>query len=442
MMPLHARPFVIAGEALFALLFATVILTASSETAAAADPCSDWATLRNAFIAGANNAGGSVGGMSLRNVYKGISPNGALTAGFVPHVVLFAIGAAEDDTADNYWRNNDGCSPLTPHVHADGLGWGTMAVSPPDRNDQYDQIPAFNISHGADILIGKWNARFGIGYGGAGYPQLNNNDPNEIEDWFFAIWGYNGYTCSSAYLQDNNPRDHPSTNYMNWSPNQPRNDFTYQDVVYYYMQNPPADAYSQTGPAGKYYLPLNVGYGPGNGSTPGPGIPSWSSFPAQTCPTGSYLTTATKDLGYGWAYVSELFAADETIGNLYSAGLTVRNVGNNIWYGQGSGAPRLGTAALWRDGAQIGSWDHASPFQWGDWLSSNRIKVVPQQPNDVIYPINSAFNPTDAALTFGTCPGCYTAANPGSTYAEHYVMVLDGATWFPDIGVYFQIAVH
>ena len=427
--------------AIVAVAAATVLvaLLGLQRAAAAADPCNSWAAERNAFIAAGNGAAGGLGGQSLNSIYRGLSPNGSLFAGFVPHAVLFAIAAAEDDVLDpttgllNYWRQNDqntlGACPSPPigHVHQDGLGVGAMAItSGRTTNDDY---LIWNVSHGANLLIDKWNSRFGYSYGNANYPQINSNEPNEIEDWYFAIWGYNGYTCSSAYAQDNNPRDHAQANYMNWAPGLSRSAYTYQDVVYYYLQNPPGRDTWSTGtagdqlPNGSYYLNVNVGYTLPNGG----GFPPWTSFPSQACPFAAQLTTANVDYGYRWGFTSQNppGATTELAGNAYAVSLSVQNNGNNIWYASGSGSPTLGT---------FNPADRVSAFQCllasNDWMSTNRV----QHPLDpVIYPASSGFA-SATTFSFHSCPGGSGRGIAPGTYNEYFNLVLDGATWFPDLG--------
>lgn len=427
-----------ARDALRVLLAAALCIQIGGTQAAASDPCTAWVDMRNAFVASANGDAAPSGGLGLQSIYRGISPNGGYYAGFVPHIIMFAIGAAENSPSP--WQNNvSPCgNPPSPFVHGDGVGWGTMAVTS-GRVDA-DRYVIYNVSHGARILIDKWNAPFGSPPGNPGYSQVNNNDPNEIEDWFFAIWGYNGFTCSGGDAPgNNNPADHPGANYMNWAPSQPRDHYTYQDVVYYYIQNPPADSYSVAGPGGKYYLGLNIGYGAGNNLTPGRGIPAFSTFTAGSCPIGVRPTTTGIDRGYWWSFSSQSYATTQSLGSSYFSYITVDNTGNNVWYNVGSGAPKLGTADLFRDGSWIAGYDHASPFQSFGWISSNRLVY----PGDAtVYPVSSGMTPSRTSFVFYSCPGCINPASVGSTYAEHYDLVIDGATWFPDIGVFFEIAVQ
>jgi hypothetical protein len=53
---------------------------------------------------------------------------------------------------------------------------------------------AFNIARGARILAGKWNMAPEY------RPIVGNRDPNVIENWYFALWGYNGFAFKNHPL--------------------------------------------------------------------------------------------------------------------------------------------------------------------------------------------------------------------------------------------------
>ena len=51
---------------------------------------------------------------------------------------------------------------------------------------------------------------------------------------------------------------------MAWFPGNSRNQYTYQDVVYYYMNSPASETpYTSSGPNSKYDVSVNLGYGSG-----------------------------------------------------------------------------------------------------------------------------------------------------------------------------------
>jgi len=67
----------------------------------------------------------------------------------------------------------------------------------------------YNIEAGADILLSKWLDHR--------TPVVGNRDPNVLENWYFALWAYNGW------LSRNNPNLHGEK--------------TYQDGIFDYIRN-------------------------------------------------------------------------------------------------------------------------------------------------------------------------------------------------------------
>ena len=103
---------------------------------------------------------------------------------------------------------------------------------------------AYNIGRGAAILIDKWN----------GAPESRpiagidtNSDPRIVENWYFAVWGYNGFTGPGAN-RSNHPVDPvygswPRTPYSCGAPTDGfghnRTQYPYQELVYGCMAHPP-----------------------------------------------------------------------------------------------------------------------------------------------------------------------------------------------------------
>lgn len=97
----------------------------------------------------------------------------------------------------------------------------------------------YNAARGANILAEKWNQA----------PQLRpiagtdtNGDPGVIENWYFAVWSYNGFTGPGAN-QSNHPLD-PS--FAAWpreayrcDGSQSRARYPYQEMVWGCLANPP-----------------------------------------------------------------------------------------------------------------------------------------------------------------------------------------------------------
>ena len=101
---------------------------------------------------------------------------------------------------------------------------------------------ARNIARGAVILADKWNRA----------PQTRpiagtdtNSDPFIIENWYFAVWSYNGFTGPGERMS-NHPAD---PGFGGWprpayrcDGTQARNRYPYQELVWGCMASPPAPA--------------------------------------------------------------------------------------------------------------------------------------------------------------------------------------------------------
>ena len=106
----------------------------------------------------------------------------------IPSVILKAIARTES----LYEHFNSNGSPKI-----NGSSVGLMQVS--NRNGGYNQEKlkydvVYNIEAGADMLLNKWSM--------SSYQNVScvgNMDPNILENWYFALWAYNGWS------QINNP---------------------------------------------------------------------------------------------------------------------------------------------------------------------------------------------------------------------------------------------
>lgn len=103
---------------------------------------------------------------------------------------------------------------------------------------------AYNIGRGAAILVDKWNSA----------PESRpvagvdtNSDPRLVENWYYAVWSYNGFTGPGAN-RSNHPLDPiygawPRTPYScgpaNDGLSHNRSLHPYQELVYGCMANPP-----------------------------------------------------------------------------------------------------------------------------------------------------------------------------------------------------------
>lgn len=97
----------------------------------------------------------------------------------------------------------------------------------------------YNIARGAAMMAAKWNEA----------PELSpiagtdtNSNPTIIENWYFALWRYNGFTGPGANIS-NHPLDPVFSNPREaWRCDglQSRTRYPYQELIYGCLQNPPS----------------------------------------------------------------------------------------------------------------------------------------------------------------------------------------------------------
>ena len=162
------------------------------------------------------------------------------SASGAPHVsaaILHGVAYTESNwhqfNANGYQVNGEQVG--TPVESFDG-GWGEYQQTwgmPPQciaanncRSDvskvQHDQ--SYNIGVGIGSLINAWNNTAGVA------SSTDPNDPYKANDWFFAVWAYNG-----SY--GNNPNDVASSQYAQWYPGAPFRSI-YEEYVWYFAAHP------------------------------------------------------------------------------------------------------------------------------------------------------------------------------------------------------------
>ncbi|MBI5513823.1 MAG: MYXO-CTERM sorting domain-containing protein [Deltaproteobacteria bacterium] len=132
---------------------------------------------------------------------------------------------------------------------------------------------AYNVSVGAAILADKWRAT----------PCVGDNDPDIIEDWYFATWGYNGLSFRN---NPNNPMfraDRPEFRTPGVSGAQTRGNYPYQELVWGYARYP-LSAEHYTGQALAYPLRSEICATCGS---PTMGISEPRGAHRTTCPSGA-----------------------------------------------------------------------------------------------------------------------------------------------------------
>jgi hypothetical protein len=184
-------------------------------------------------MAGINKLG--VTGPTLPSIYAGLTTPHA-SRPYVPCLLLKAVGWVES----NGWQQfNAPYGQFGLTVIAPDCGYGIMQITSGMSGgagfDPYSvaSSPTYNIGTGAKFLIEKWNSSI---------PPIGDNNPNIVEEWYYATWAYNGFSFI------NNPNNTAySPNRTLWTctyTNQNAGLWPYQEKVWGCMMFPPLDPLS------------------------------------------------------------------------------------------------------------------------------------------------------------------------------------------------------
>jgi hypothetical protein len=128
----------------------------------------------------------------------------------VPPTIVKAI-----DWIESNWANASGTVPyggVGPLIVSGDCGYGIAQITsgmgqlgadafepgvPSARQAIIGTDFLFNIAEGVRILAAKWNSA------PASRPIAGNGDPAMLEDWYYAIWSYNGFAFSNHPLNPN-----------------------------------------------------------------------------------------------------------------------------------------------------------------------------------------------------------------------------------------------
>lgn len=112
----------------------------------------------------------------------------------IPSIILKCIAKIES----GFRQFNSNGTPL----RGKGGYIGIMQISEKEKDYSLQKLkndPVYNIEAGADHLLKKWKMA------NDKMAQIGNMDPNTLEHWYFALWGYNGL------LDRNNPNVNAKT---------------------------------------------------------------------------------------------------------------------------------------------------------------------------------------------------------------------------------------
>jgi hypothetical protein len=192
-------------------------------------------------LAGTNQLFPSLGSFAVPRLNSGPRSAPTLASPFIPPVLLKAIGSVESS-----WAQADYSVPygnVGPVLASHDCGYGIMQVTSGMQNvagvPNLDQAMigghyAFNIARGGRILSDKWNMA------PAYRPVVGSANPKTIEDWYFALWGYNGFAFQNHPL---NPAFSPQRASYSCGPlddgfGHDRSSYPYQELVYGCAEHP------------------------------------------------------------------------------------------------------------------------------------------------------------------------------------------------------------
>ena len=244
------------ASALVLVLVAVVLFAADPPSAQASHLCGNTGSPRGPFdlltyeaadwketygrtmeFAGLNELVREASGFKLPKLESGprSSGSGSLIDPYIPPTLLKAIAWIESS-----WIQADLSVPygdVGPVLVSHDCGYGLMQITSGMQNvsgvPNMDQAMigghyAFNIARGARILADKWNAAPSF------RPLVGSRAPAIVENWYYALWSYNGFVSS------NHPRNYsPSRPAYPCDGIEPRSNYPYQELVFGCVANPP-----------------------------------------------------------------------------------------------------------------------------------------------------------------------------------------------------------
>ncbi len=177
----------------------------------------------------------------------------------VPPTIYYSIAWIEATWANAAWSVPWGAVGPTLRSFDCGFGIGQvtsgMANTTGTPNAKQALIgihPAFNVAEGMRILAWHWNLA------PQSRPVAGEGNPEHLEDWYYAIWGYNGFAfVNHPYHPNLSPLrggEADSPIYHCWDSSAPsyvtnsegqliyrgHGDYTYPELVYGCMRHPPS----------------------------------------------------------------------------------------------------------------------------------------------------------------------------------------------------------
>jgi hypothetical protein len=186
--------------------------------------------------------------------------SGPTTTPYIPPVLLKAIAWIESGWAQASYDPFVPYGEVGPTLISHDCGYGLMQITSGMQNvsgvPNVDQAMigghyAFNIARGARILADKWNQAPEF------RPVVGNRDPRIIENWYYAIWGYNGFSFKNHPL---NPAYNPNRPPYSCGPEgdglgHNRGQYPYQELVLGCLAFPPVRGGQHLWPPQTIHIP-------------------------------------------------------------------------------------------------------------------------------------------------------------------------------------------
>jgi len=166
-----------------------------------------------------------------------------LSEPYIPPTILKAIGWVESSWSQAAFSVPYG--GIGPALISRDCGYGIMQVTTGMQNTTGEPTReqlmvaahfAYNIARGTRILVDKWNLATEF------RPIVADRTPQVIEDWYYAIWGYNGFVFVNHPLNPRFPA-WPRTSYscgpFDDGFGHDRSQYPYQELVLGCIAHPP-----------------------------------------------------------------------------------------------------------------------------------------------------------------------------------------------------------
>ena len=162
---------------------------------------------------------------------------------YVPPTILKAIGWIESSWSQAAFHVPYG--GIGPALVSRDCGYGIMQVTSGMQNTTGEPTKeqlmtaahfAYNIARGTRILVDKWNLATDF------RPIVGDRNPQVIEDWYYAIWGYNGFVFVNHPLNPRFPawpRSSYSCGPFDDGFGHDRSQYPYQELVLGCVAHPP-----------------------------------------------------------------------------------------------------------------------------------------------------------------------------------------------------------